>query len=508
MVRLWCRVFEQVQQRWSEIKYDLSEWELDMALEEFLLPFFADCHRLTQNLPAFHEAYQFWVWLEKEVKADVQDGMQAYVNAFPKDVDVLTLAIPCFAEAGAFSKAEKCLTSLKKAGASADAFHALQQGVVFHRVRVAFEDDAAARVEKWGATYSGKKFVERVQVAFMRWRLATKANKRKLGIELAELKSPWVVLFYAEECEWGFKLTQLPAAVKRSLADDPTAVLRGFLDLYEHDPALVVDNMTPVLYRTLIRSLNHSDASVVLFRPVLSALLLRMADPYEVVSQMDGAMGAFQALLAGCADDQAVALALRIRMMSIWSTNPLKEDKVDRCMRVAWTLAASVETRSLISRVNSKIPSVPKEILKKPATEKMIHAELKMHLKFADFRQMRERYEPPYSGDLDASKSHIEKLIEKIEKKQASEEPSDECPSDFEPEHYYQPKSRPFVFSKAIPATEMEFEQIIQSIRLSTRGSHREKAATTVGEMIDQSSFSDKTKARLMKKQKVLMEGG
>ena len=445
------------------------------------------------------------------MNADVQDGMQAYVNAFPKDVDVLTLAIPCFVEAGAFSKAERCLTSLKKAGVSADAFHALQQGVVFHRVRVAFENDAIAQVEKWGVTYSGTNFAEKVQVAFMRWRVATKGNKRKLGIELAELKSPWVVLFYAVECEWDFKLTQFPAAVKRSLADDPTAVLRGFLDLYEHDPAHVVDGMNPVLYRALIKALNHSEASVVLFRPVLSALLLRMNDPYEVVSQMDGAMGAFQALLAGCADDQAVALALRIRMLSIQSVNPLKEDKVDRSMRVAWTLAASDDARSIISRVNSKMPSVPKEILKKPATEKMIHAELKMHLKFVDFRQMRERYEPPYRdevmGGMNATKSYIEKLIEKMEKKQASEESSDVCPSEVEPENYFQPKSRPFVFSNAIPSTEMEFEQIIQSIRQSTRGSHREKAAATLGEMIEQSSFSDKTKARLMKKQQGLMEG-
>ncbi len=424
MVRLWIYFFQQVKDRWDELLQSSTSWQIDMEEEDFLHPFIKDCRWITKKLPAFHEGYKFWIWLETTLKQESLRGIQAYIKAFPTDVDVLTLAVTLFGKAGEFKKAETCLSSLTQVGESADVLNTLRQWIIFKRVENAFEKDDITKVEKWGAAYSGQQFTERILVTFMRWRLATTSNKRKLGIELTELKSPWLVLFYATDHD--VKLPKLPAGIKRSFTDDPSAVLRGFLHLFEREQALVVKRMTSALLNPLIKALNHPETSLDLFLPVLSALLFRMKNKTKIVSSMENENFLCQQLLAGGANDQALALALRVLIIFIWLDDDLREDKVERTMRVAWSLSTSNEVRALISRVTSQLKILPKTTLKKPATKKMIHAELKMQLKFKTFQILIDRYEQSfYDGPFNKkfeSRSYIERIIEELEEMDRFEE--------------------------------------------------------------------------------------
>ncbi len=529
-IRLWIGFFGQAREKWNILRQDAMEWELEDMRDTLLFPLLADCHWLARDFPDCWEIYLFWDWAEKECGTNTQEGMDAYATAFPDDPVVLELAVARFAEAGVFKKAELGLTRLGRLLKSESKIAELQQLVLFHRIKAAYFEEDAEAIETLAGRYSGENLFERIQIAFMRWMVASKGNKRQRGAELAEFNSPWLVLYCGCSLEWGFKKTKLPAAAKRSLENEPDAVLQGFLDLLELDAKsalIMMKNEEPSV--ALGKALDHPGCSVVLLKPVLSALLMRMRNLSGYIYEMDGLMGAFRTLLNGDADAQAMAVALRVRLAFVLVKSRLDAEKAERSLRVAWTLAGREETRTLILRLNSMAKVLKGKLLKKTATEKMIKAELKMQGKFQNLHQVEKRYVSqarawdalpegfnPFDGmDLD----EIENLLEPDfgdSKCDGNCSKCDLCPSDEgmsdpgafpEPEPVKPPKSRPYAFSKFVPSTEMEFERLIEDIQFRTRGKHRKKAAETLETMIENAVLSDKAKVRVQKKQHELLEG-
>ncbi len=518
--RLWIRFFEQAQKAWNEIRVEADAWELEEAAESLLVPLLTECRQLVQKLPDCREIYLFWDWAEKECGVGTHEGMTAFVEAFPEDADMLRLAVTRFAEVQAFETAEVWLTRLMRLLKSEAVVHDLRQVLLFHRIKAAYQAEDIGAVEKWAAEYSGQQLSERVQVAFMRWRKASKGDKRKRGVELAELNVPWLVLYYACESEDGFRIYALPAGVKRLLENDPDAILKGYLELLACDRKLALEPMSGELGHALGKALDHPGVSVALLRPALTALMMQMDDLYDLIADTQGFMQAFRTLLSGNSDDQALALALRIRAGFEVLGGQLDEGKVDRSLRVAWTLADYDETRRLISNVTSLCKAASRKQLKKPATEKMIQAELKMQHKFRDFDQVKKRYQGPWRvpvGGFDdpfdeMAMDEVESIIESWEDEFPSAKGSANYDAGsfedtFEPDVLPESKSKPFVFSKGVPATEMEFEVMIGKIRFTTRGKHRNQAAETLGNLIQGAPLSDKAKARLLQQQNILFEG-
>ena len=511
--RLWIRFFEQVRGRWAELQSDLDEWMLEDAVENLLEPLLADCRLLVPKLQDCRELYEFWIWAEKECKVGTHHGINAYLKAFPADPEVLALAVRRFAEEKDFKAAERWLGRLGKLKEAELLVESLRPVIQFHRIRNAFQLEDQAQVESLASVYSGQNVLETVQVAFMRWHLASKGERRKRGVELAALNVPWLVLFYGGiHC-----VSKLPAAVTRSLKNDPDAVLRGFLEQLAFDASAVAEiGEYDVLCSTLGAALDHPDVSIDLLRPVFGGLIRYLDDGFYFVDTTDGCMGATRRLLKDSADQQALALIVRLWAIAAGLDESLDLDKAERSLRVAWTLSEQAETRQLISRVVSKLPGRPASSWKKPATEKMIKAELKMQGKFCDLGQAEARYtrawhEPkktlnPFYG---LNEAEIEKVLERMGRgsscNKGSFDEDDDAVDFFEPEMC--PASRPYIFSKFVPTMEMEFESIIQNIQGTTRGPHRVEAAKKIGGMIEASSLSDKAKARLWKKQRELLGG-
>lgn len=500
--RVWIRLFEQVRRKWDEIILEVHPQDQDDLRHNLLGPLLEDCRRLSQVLPDCRELFEFWVWAERECRTGT-DAVQAYAEAFSDDEEVVANAIVVFAGQNWFDRAESWLKNLseKRAGE-------LRQSVLYYRIRQAFMEEDTTRVDQLAAVYCGP-LLERIKVCVMRWRGASRAEKRKRGLELVAFESPWLVFYCAIRCENGFRAAALPAGLKRSLAEDSSAVVRGYLELLRiHErEALTLDE--PDLDEVLCKALNTPGVPVELLRPTLLALIMRHKQSEEILYEADGFIGAFKTLVDdGTADDQALAIVLR--MQAVYETGySINFKKAERSFRVAWSLAEQDETRRMVSRIFTACRLPMGELPKKPATQKMIDAELKMQRKFRAVEQVNERYcirvEPvrgefnPFEGmDLD----DIEKALGPDYDTGRVEDPWDE------PDPVVtQPYSKPFTFSRHPPLMEWDFERVAFDIETTTCGKHRRDAAETFKNKVDESTLSRKAKARLMKVYHRLLEG-
>ncbi len=527
--RLWIRYLMQVRQKWSVLTQDVEAWELEEMQDSLLTPVVGDCHQIVQRHKNCREIYEFWNWAEMECGKTTQ-GMRAYVQAFCDDPDVLNAAVTRFASAGECEEAELWLDRLTQISKSEATVAELRQTVAFHRIRQAYLAGEGKAVETLAAAYVGQSEEKRIQIALMRWTVASKGDKRKRSLELAELNSPWLVLYYGGVLQIAFNASKLPQSVQRALENEPDSVLQGYLNLLDVDARSAL-NINDVLLAALGAALDHPQSSIALLRRVLSALLMRMKHVDDYVFDRDGFFSAFGVLFNGAADDQALALALRIRMVfEALGASGLDAEKVEHSLRVAWTLAEREETRTLILRVNSMCCGVKNVLLKTPSTEKMMKAELKMQQKFRDLEQVEARY--ARTGRYHHSPFGFSNPVggrdenDELENDLAPDSgtPScdrncaecDQCPPDHvKPKPVMEPivkpikrtASKPYVFSKFVPSTELEFVRMIEAIQRSSRGTHREKAIQTLTAILEESLFSDKAKARLKMKIQELLAG-
>jgi hypothetical protein len=504
LLRVWIRVFDQARRKWEPMAREVDEWGCHEIRKELLEPLLQDCRRLVQVLPDCREIFEFWVWAERECKTGLE-AAHAYAEAFADDLEVIGVAVLAFAEQCEFERAEEWLKKLPAEQASA-----LRQSVLFRRIKQAFVAVNAARVHQLASEYCGDSLLERIQVCFMCWRVAARVEKRKLGLDLVAFDSPWLVFYCAICCEPDFRVAGFPAGLKRSLTEDPSAVVQGYLDLLRltEREALTLDE--PDLDEVLCEAMNAPGVPVALLRPALIALIVQHKGSDEMVYEGDGFIVAFKTLLdQGTADDQALAIVLRLQSVSKMGY-AINFKKAERSFRVAGSLAQQDETRRIISRIFSSCGLPIGELPKKPATKKMIDAELKMQLKFKAIEQVNDRFcsrvEPVGGGGYDPFEGmdvdDIEDALEPDYDLRSIEDSWDE------PEPVLSPAdSKPFVFSKHTPLMEFDFEQVAFAIEITTRGKHRTAAAETFKRLVGESTLSSKAKARLMKIYNTLLEG-
>jgi hypothetical protein len=503
--RIWIRFFEQARRKWDEIVSGDDFWDLGEIRDSLLVPLLDDCRRLAGQLPDCREVFEFWVWAERECKAGTE-AVQAYAQAFPDDPEVITEVVLILAAQNKFKLAESWLEKLPEERAAA-----LRQSVLYYRIKRAFMRKDAKRVEQLAADYRGEPLLERIKVCFMRWHGAARAEKRKRGLELVAFDSPWLVLYCAIRCEECFRSSALPVGVKRVLAEDPEAVVRGYLDLLRLDERAALALEEPELYEPLCEALSASGVTVASLRAALVALILRHKEPEEIVYEADGFIGAFKTLFdEGSADDQALAIVLR--MMAVYETVfSINFEQTKRSFRVAWSLAEQDETRRTVSRVYSacRLPvgAMPKE----PATPKMIDAELKMQRKFKTQDKVQQRFcirrgQSDWDGDVfnpfeDMNGDEIAKILEP-DFGEGDDDPWGEPEFILDPAH-----SKPFVFSKHPPLMEFDFESVAFDIEETTRGKHRKDAAKAFKKLVEESDLTPNAKKRLMKIYETLLEG-
>ena len=502
--RVWIRFFEQARRKWNEIVHDVDAWSHQEVRDNLLAPLLGDCRRLVGRLPDCREIYGFWVWAEQECNEGTE-AVQAYAEAFPDDPGVVAQAVLALAARNEFDLAESWLKQLPAERAAA-----LRQSVLYYRIKQAFMEEDAERVEQLAAGYCGEPLLERMQVRFMRWRDAARAQKRKRGLELLAFGSPWLVLYCGIACDDGFRASALPAGVKRALADDPAAVVQGYLDLLHLDEraALALDD--PELYEPLCRALDSPGVPTAALRAALVALILRHRDPEAIAYESEGFIGAFKTLIdEGSADDQALATVLRIQAVYEEGYS-VDFEKAERSFRVAWSLAEHDETRRMVSRVFSACAQPLGKLPKKPATQKMIDAELRMQRKFKTVEKVRERYcfrvEPVWDGGFDPFGGMEPDGLDQPYGPDSGTAPADDPWG--EPECVLDPAdSKPFVFSRHPLLMEFDYEMVALGIEETTRGEHRKDAAKTFKKLVGESTLSPEAKKRLMKIYKTLLEG-
>ena len=508
---VWVEFFYQVRNRWKKIESEYYPEELEDAREDLLVPLFKDCRRLVQKLPACREIYEFWIWLERQCGVRGNEALKAFVAAFD-DPEVLERAAIFFTNQNDFENAEACLARLPESNAKEKLRHSL---VVFQMMS-AFRDGQTAEVEALAAGYSGSKLSEQIAVAFMRWHGAAREDKRKLGQVLIDFNLPWLVFFTGATCDRSLTVSKLPAGLKRSLAEDSEAVLKGYLKLLELGEPTALRLNDSKFTEPLCKAAEDPAVSISVLRPFLLTVLLRVDDPEQFVWESEtGLTMALKTLLSGEPDDQALAIVLRFMTLYLddWEVDA---DKSERSFRVAWTLAGA-ETRRTILRIYSKCGFERKNFPEKPASQKMIDAELKMQRKFSRFEQAEERYGieeafNPFEGDDPFGEFDPEEDFDPIEilerMKEEDPEALEKLTAILEAEEdELEFESKPYKFGKYPPTMELEFDGLIDDIRDTTRGEHRLAAADRVEEMVKASTLTKNEKARLTKKVNDLRKG-
>lgn len=430
-VTLWTEIFRLAKCEWAEEKLNEDDEDLEYVFEVLIEPLLGECIKLISIIPDCRELYEFWLWALNEMNLAKHAALTAYANAFPGDTEILTRALLGLANEGTEETLADAQSRLE-AQLSPDRFQAFQQTLILNRTRFAFRNDKRSDALKWAGAYSGTDLMEQIEVAFVIWRMSYRSKKAKMGEILCDFNLPWLVFYLGFMQEPSLRVRMLSAGLKRSLSDDPDAVLEGVSKLLEVDETKAVELTDPHLLEPIAAALEHAKTSIEPLRRLLPVILMRFQGAEEMIwDSASGFLEAFRTLLSGSDNDRALAIGLRL-MLPVLEECRIREEATERSFRVAWTLADE-PTRKLLYRIYGKCGFPKRQFPNKTAPKKMIDAELKMQRKFSDKDQIIRRFaiedsfdysEDPfdYSGGIEDKLKKIREVIEKMSPKEFADQ--------------------------------------------------------------------------------------
>jgi len=533
-VILWTEVFQLAKREWTERKMEEDDEDLEYIFDGLIGPLLGECKQRRNIIPDFRELYEFWLWALNEMNLAKHEALTAYANAFPDDTEILMRTLLGLANEGAEETQAKALSRLE-AQLPPDRFQAFRQTLILNRIRFAFRNNNRPDVLKWAGAYSGTDLMEQIEVAFFLWRISYRGKKAKIGKILCDFKLPWLVYYLGFMQDPSLRVRMLPAGLKRSLSDDPDAVLKGVSQLLEADETKVFQITDPQLVEPVAEALEHSQTSIEPLRQLLPILFMRVHVVDEMIwDSTSGFLEAFRTLLSGGDNDQALVIGLRL-MIPVLEECRIKEEATERSFRVAWTLAEE-PTRKLLYRIYGKCGFPQRQFPNKTAPKKMIDAELKMQRKFSDKDQIIRRFAIEetfensmnpfdFNGNFENKLEKIRQVMEKMSPGEFEEQlndlanrlgldPNNPYGYDEEEDEWEEPiaprgptASKPYIFSPHPPTMELEYMRIISEIQATTRGQHRLDAADQLKKICLKSKLGDNARGRiLLKIEQIKME--
>lgn len=469
------------------------------------------CARCAESWPELRAIYEIWNWVEG--KNGGVRAVKAEARAFPDDISVLSRLTKKLADKYDFKFADRTIEKLAKLPGGNAEVDILQQYIIYSHVKKYFDKNNGKEVKKWADAYKGNNFFERVDIAVRMWLMATnKKEKRKCGIEMDKLDSPWLVFFFCAQLnETNMTEAKLPASIRKSLKNSPLSVLTGFMDLAKWSGRTELDEFTTGLVKVIFNALN--DKRIVQTDIIIQVLYeLVMRDWHDLYYQIfytyqEQFLGATHRLLSNDDNSPAVVYALVFRMYLHAGDylNTAKERVLEELLEVADSLASDSQTKTIVTeaKYNFDIPIYQKADLTKKRIKKVLKRERSIATS-KDFILLSNKlgyFERPNSNFNNQFPDIIKRLMENHIEDIYNDEINEDYPIDDYPQQLPTVKKYSTInLSNFFPAVELEFEKMINSIELNCNPDTFDVLKVELLEKLAQSSLLPKSKIRVKNK--------
>lgn len=490
------------------------------------------CAKCVYYWPELRNVYDVWRWVEK--KTGGTKAVKAEAKAFPDDTEVCRRLVVALADSGDFKGAEKTLERITSLPGSRFIVDVLQANIIYKRVAKAFATDKKADICKWAEMYAGEDLFERVGIAARVWLMASnRKEKRERGLAMDAVGSPWLILFFCNTLsENTIGIAKLPLPLRRSLDNNPIAVVNGFMALANRPEHIESAPLNAALVKCLMNSLSHDDLPIDMVVKGLSELTLRSwhnAQRFVFNDNLDNFIIATHRLLHSGDDSShpvVSALVFRAYLHGGYAFEGGGDNIPEELVKIATQLAADTATKSIITQVKDFF-HFPRSLGNEPISKKDLKAQKKILKRersidgeYAFYKQRDALINSARSKinlgggnplDPETKKSIIDIILGGG---------SGDFDDDFDPffggdddysddvDPFYPPPppqdqpdhSSSIDFSKIYPVSEMEFENLITRVESGARGKNVEIEKAALQAKLEVSPLSEKAKTRLIKK--------
>lgn len=519
-------------QRWSLSELGDEPWleedDLDDEDREIRARVIRWCRESASLWPELRETYGIWRWAERvgcDFRAD-----QAEVKAFPRDPAAWQRLVYRTAAVAKFREAESAIARLERLHGSESRLPEIKAHLVYQRLVHAFDKQQPPRkLHELAASYTGDDIFERVGIAVRLWlRAQGRKEKRQLGEAMNALGAPWLVSFFSDLLsDQGVSEAGLPAAVRRSLQNDPEAVATDFLALSRRPERFTIVDLRPGLIKSLLKALADARCPLDLATECLRELALKDWHDSQNMLYFTG-LDLFLAvtgrmLKAGACDaiPSTCALALRAWLYAHGENRyEIQHSMAGKLLKAAAVFANDSKTKALVREVADSVRAPEAVQVGSPSAKVRAESEALWRRQCAietkrDFFAHRNEGRVSRKPGLSGLPPDLIKRLAEIFQAQGvdggiddDDEDEDEEPDEFPPGTRAGRSGAPRIdLSKCYPASELEFENLMNRINLCAH-SVRAQDFQTLAHKIQESNLPTNAKERLLRRMERIKNGG